>query len=113
MASSKKDIFSTGDIRIAKIAKALSHPARLAILQYLAGMECCCFNKISDEIPLADSTVSQHLAELKRAGLVQGNIEPPRIQYCINISKWEEARTLFEEFFSMEVKKYKHKTIHS
>ncbi|HPC99261.1 MAG TPA: metalloregulator ArsR/SmtB family transcription factor [Bacteroidales bacterium] len=111
MASSKKDIFSEEDIQIAKIAKALSHPARLAILRHLAGMDCCCFNKISDEIPLADSTVSQHLAELKKAGLVQGSIEPPRIQYCMNISKWEEARSLFDGFFSMEVKKYKKETI--
>lgn len=112
MASPKKENYSTDDIRLAEFAKALSHPARLTILRHLAEMDCCCFSKISDEIPLADSTVSQHLAELKKAGLVHGCIEHPRIQYSINIANWEKARKLSGEFFGIKVKKCERETVY-
>jgi DNA-binding transcriptional ArsR family regulator len=97
MAPSKKDKFRETDIRLAKFAKAMAHPARVAILRHLASLDECCFNDISKEIPLADSTVSQHMTELKSAGLIQGSFEPPRIKYCINTENWKLARKYFKE----------------
>lgn len=78
-------------VMLARFAKALGHPARIVIMQHLASMnECsCCFNVISDKLPIAKSTISQHLKELKKAGLIIGRIEPPYVQYCINRENWE------------------------
>lgn len=99
MAYSKKESFSNDEIEIAAIAKALSHPARIAILKLLSS-QCQCFcGSIVDELPLSQSTVSQHLKELKSAGLIQGEIESPKIRYCINNENWEKARTLFADLF--------------
>jgi ArsR family transcriptional regulator len=97
MAPSKSYKFTKEDIKLARIAKAMAHPARIAILRHLASLDTCCFNEVSKEIPLADSTVSQHMTELKSAGLIQGSFEPPRIQYCINQENWRVARKLFKE----------------
>ena len=83
--------------RIARYAKAMGHPARMAILQFLAGRETCFFGDIHEELPIAKATVSQHLKELKEAGLIQGEIEAPK--YCINRTNWEEAKRLFSVFF--------------
>ena len=77
--------------RIARYAKAMGHPARMAILQFLAGRETCFFGDIHEELPIAKATVSQHLKELKEAGLIQGEIEAPKVKYCINRTNWEEA----------------------
>ena len=85
--------------RIARYAKAMGHPARMAILQFLAGRETCFFGDIHEELPIAKATVSQHLKELKEAGLIQGEIEAPKVKYCINRPKWEEAKRLFSVFF--------------
>lgn len=93
------------DVKIARFAKALGHPARIAILRHLASLETCCFNEISKEIPLADSTVSQHLSELKNAGLIQGSFDPPRVQYCINYENWKIARKYLKEFTKIKVVK--------
>ncbi|MCX5719100.1 MAG: metalloregulator ArsR/SmtB family transcription factor [Nitrospirae bacterium] len=98
MAKSKKEKFDKDDIRLARIAKALAHPARIAIMRHLALMNECCFNEISKELPLADSTVSQHMSELKSAGLVLGSFEPPKIKYCINAEGWKQARKLLKGF---------------
>lgn len=98
MASPKKEQFAKEDIRLAKFARALAHPARIAILRHLASLDTCCFTDISKEIPLADSTVSQHLNELKEVGLIQGSFDPPRIKYCINSENWKLARKYFREF---------------
>src|SRR4030042_2991295 len=103
MAPTKKENYSKEDIRLASFAKALSHPARIAIIRHLASLETCCFNEISKELPLADSTVSQHLKELKKAGLVQGSIDPPRVKYCINNKNWKLARKYFKEFMKMKI----------
>lgn len=84
---------------IARYAKALGHPARIAILQFLASQENCYFGDIHDELPIAKATVSQHLKELKEAGLIQGEIEPPKVKYCINRENWTFARTLLSGFF--------------
>ena len=105
MASSKIEKFTRDEIKLAEFAKAFAHPARIVILRHLASLETCCFNEISGELPLADSTVSQHLAELKKAGLVQGNFEPPRIRYCINYDNWKLARKYFKEFTKIKVAK--------
>lgn len=85
--------------QIARFAKALGHPARMAILNFLARQESCYFGDIHEELPIAKATVSQHLKELKDAGLIQGEIETPKVKYCINRENWELARKLFTGFF--------------
>ena len=105
MNSGNKNYYPGEDIKLARFAKALGHPARIAILRHLASLETCCFNEISKELPLANSTVSQHLTELKKAGLIQGSIEPPRVQYCINYENWKIARKYFKEFTRIKVLK--------
>jgi DNA-binding transcriptional ArsR family regulator len=98
MAPPKNSQFSNEDIKLARFAKALSHPARIAIIRHLASLETCCFNEISKVLPLADSTVSQHMAELKNAGLIQGSFDPPKVKYCINYENWKMARKSLKEF---------------
>lgn len=85
--------------RIARYAKAMGHPARMAILRFLASQESCFFGDLHEVLPIAKATVSQHLKELKEAGLIQGEILPPKVRYCINRTSWEEARRLFTELF--------------
>lgn len=85
--------------QIARFAKVMGHPARIAILQFLASQESCFFGDIHEELPIAKATVSQHLKELKEAGLIQGEIEAPKVRYCINRENWETARQLFADFF--------------
>ncbi len=87
-------------IQIARFAKALGHPTRIAILQFLAKQETCFFGDIHEVLPIAKATVSQHLKELKEAGLIQGEIETPKVKYCINKEKWQLAQSIFAEFFS-------------
>ncbi|MBX3275233.1 MAG: winged helix-turn-helix transcriptional regulator [Sandaracinaceae bacterium] len=72
------------DARLAALAKALGHPARVAIVRLLARRETCVCGEIVDELPLAQSTVSQHLAQLKRAGLIRGEVDGPRVCYCLD-----------------------------
>lgn len=72
---------------------------RMAILQFLARQESCFFGDIHEELPIAKATVSQHLKELKDAGLIQGEIEAPKVKYCINRENWEIARRMFADFF--------------
>ncbi|GAB4453553.1 MAG: metalloregulator ArsR/SmtB family transcription factor [Bacteroidia bacterium] len=84
----------------AKFAKALSHPVRIAILQLLSSQSCCYHGDMTEEIPIAKSTLSQHLKELKNAGLIQGEISPPKIKYCINWQNWELAKKLFNDILS-------------
>lgn len=84
---------------LAKFAKALAHPTRIAILKRLENQSCCFTGDLVDELPLAQSTISQHLKELKNAGLIQGELKPPRIKYCINQENWKLAKTLFQQFF--------------
>jgi DNA-binding transcriptional ArsR family regulator len=104
-SQSDKKIYLEKDVKLARFAKALGHPARIAILRHLASLETCCFNEISKEVPLADSTVSQHLTELKKAGLIQGSIEPPRVKYCINYKNWKRARKYFKELTKIKIVK--------
>lgn len=85
---------------LAKFAKALSHPTRIAILQYLENQSCCFTGDLVDVLPISQSTVSQHLKELKNAGLIQGELKPPKIKYCIDKENWKIAKTLFQRFFN-------------
>jgi len=86
--------------QLARIAKALSHPARVYIMERLSGLDSCCTSgEMIGDMPIARSTLSQHLKELKYAGLIQGEIEPPKIKYCINSENWEIAQKLFINFF--------------
>ncbi len=86
-------------LQLARFAKALGHPARLQILQYLDNRSCCFTGDLVEVLPLAQSTVSQHLKELKEAGFIQGEVEPPKVRYCINQENWDKARVLFANFF--------------
>lgn len=91
--------YSEEQERMARFAKAMGHPARMAILQFLARQESCFFGDIHEELPIAKATVSQHLKELKDAGLIQWEIEAPKVKYCINRENWEIARRMFADFF--------------
>ena len=84
---------------LAKFAKALSHPTRLEILRLLSTQSCCFTGDLVEVLPIAQSTISQHLKELKNAGLIQGEINPPKIKYCINQENWRKAKLLFAAFF--------------
>lgn len=90
---------SDNDEQIARIAKAVGHPHRVAILRFLAGQDTCFFGDIHEILPIAKATVSQHLKELKDAGLIQGEIETPKVRYCINRENWQLAKSMFSEFF--------------
>ena len=88
---------------LARFAKALGHPTRIAILRHLENQSCCFTGDLVDVLPLAQSTISQHLKELKNAGLIQGELKPPKIKYCINQENWEKAKLLFESFFNYDL----------
>ena len=87
--------------RAARYAKAMGHPIRMYVLDLLSNQSCCYSGDLSDELPIAKSTLSQHLKELKDAGLIQGEIEAPRVKYCINKDNWKEAQLLFKEFLKI------------
>lgn len=99
MGLTKSDEFTVKDNRIAKYAKALSHPARIAILKLLIKKQSCICGDIVDELPLSQSTVSQHLKELKIAGLITGEIEGAKVCYCIDKTEWAAAQSYFAEVF--------------
>ena len=84
---------------MAKFAKALAHPTRLEILRLLSTQSCCFTGDLVEVLPIAQSTVSQHLKELKNAGLIQGEIDAQKIKYCINKENWRKAKLLFAAFF--------------
>ncbi len=100
MGATKSDVFSLADNRLAKYAKALSHPARVAILKLLIQKQACICGDIVEELPLSQSTVSQHLKELKEAGLIKGDIDGVKVCYCIDETEWEIAKNLLNEIFS-------------
>ena len=93
-------IYSEDEKELAVIAKALSHPVRLQILKLLANQPCCFTGELTGMIPMAQSTISQHLKALLEAELIQGEINPPRVKYCLNRRNWEKANLLFEFFFN-------------
>lgn len=95
--------YSIRQEQLARFAKAIGHPARIAILQFLSRQTTCYFGDIHKELPIAKATVSQHLKELKEAGLIQGEVEPPKVKYCINRDNWQLAKELFDGFFQQPV----------
>ncbi len=97
----KKTYFTEDQERTARYAKALSHPVRVFILDFLIrNIDKCCYSgDMAEELPIARSTLSEHLKELKKAGLIQGEINPPYIKYCINRESWNEAKLLLGAFF--------------
>lgn len=92
--------FSPDILEIARFAKAMSHPVRVYILKKLSKMNTCCYSgDLVKEIPIGRSGLSQHLKELKFAGLIQGEIDPPYIKYCIHRENWEKAEKICNELF--------------
>ena len=87
--------------KIARYAKAMGHPVRMYVRELLSSQSCCYSGDLSEVLPIAKSTLSQHLKELKDAELIQGEIEAPRIKYCINKDNWQEAQKLFRDFLKI------------
>jgi len=100
MAFNKKEEFGKKEQELADLAKALSHPARIAILKVLAQKNECICGEIVEVLPLAQSTVSQHLKELRNVGLIEGSLDGPRSCYCINWKTFERFEKTFNEFFT-------------
>jgi DNA-binding transcriptional ArsR family regulator len=98
MVVSKTELFNEALQEKANLFKALSHPARLQILQFLAATQNCISGDISDELPLSRTTVNQHLKELKDAGLIKGHIEGVKMKYCLDAQKVNEMKTLLTNF---------------
>jgi len=94
-------VFTDEQRKAARYAKAMGHPVRMYVLELLSKQACCYSGDLSDILPIAKSTLSQHLKELKAAGLIQGEIEAPKIKYCLNKSNWEEAKQLVKKIFDM------------
>ena len=98
MAINKKSEFKPDEIMLAEFAKAISHPARVAILKVVASRQSCICGEIVDVLPLAQSTVSQHLKELKEIGLIDGTVDGAKSCYCINWSAFEKISAIFKDF---------------
>lgn len=92
-----EEVFTENQKQTARIAKALGHPVRIYVLELLSKQACCYSGDLSEILPVAKSTLSQHLKELKNAGLIQGEIEAPKVKYCLNKKNWEKAKTLFKD----------------
>jgi predicted transcriptional regulator len=99
MGATKTDLFTKQQNDIANMAKAIAHPARVAILQYLVKKNACVCGDLVDELGLAQPTTSQHLKELKTAGIIQGTVEATSVCYCINPKVWKQYKDLFSSFF--------------
>lgn len=99
MGLTKTEGFTRSQLELAAFAKALAHPARIAILQVLAKQQACICGDIVSELPLSQSTVSQHLKELKNVGLIKGDVEGPSICYCIDEKNWQKIRSTFSALF--------------
>ena len=100
MGASKTEQFTDQQNELAVLAKALGHPARIAIIEYLLKVDTCICGDIVNELPLAQATVSQHLKELKKAGLIQGTIEGNAICYCVNETTLEKFNNYLQQLTS-------------
>ncbi|WP_113926105.1 ArsR/SmtB family transcription factor [Cognataquiflexum aquatile] len=100
MGVTKTDLFTEQQNELAKVAKVLAHPARIAILQYLIQSNTCINGDLVQELGLAQATISQHLRELKETGIIRGSIEGVSVNYCIDPIRWSEIQNLFETLFS-------------
>jgi len=105
MGLSKSEKFTDAQNNIAKLAKGLGHPARIAILEYIFTQDSCVCGDIVDEIGLAQATISQHLKELKKLGLIQGTISGTKVCYCINQEHWSALKSTLSQFLDMDLKK--------
>ena len=103
MKEVKKVKFTESQQEIADYFRVLSNPARIAILQHIIDQKACICSELVDEIGLAQATISQHLKEIKDAGIIQGSVEGKSICYCINPDKWKEVQDLFNAFFDQEI----------
>ncbi|MFT6866272.1 MAG: DNA-binding transcriptional ArsR family regulator [Cyclobacteriaceae bacterium] len=100
MGITKKDLFSESQNEIAIMAKAIAHPARIAILEYLVKTNACINSDLVQELGLAQATISQHLKELKSLGVIKGTVEGTAMSYCINGVVWSKIKTRFDQLFS-------------
>lgn len=96
-----KNTLTENQKRTARFAKAMGHPVRVYILEILSRQTCCYSGDLSEVLPIAKSTLSQHLKELKKSGLIQGVIEPPKIKYCLNKENWKLAQKLFKKILQI------------
>ena len=97
----KKEVLTDDQKTMARFAKAMGHPIRMYVLELLSTQSCCYSGDLTEKLPIAKSTLSQHLKELKDAGLIQGEIEAPKIKYCLNQENWKLAQNLFKKFLSV------------
>ena len=99
MTANKQKVISDKQNQLARIAKALGHPVRVYVVEFLSKQTCCYSGDLTEILPIAKSTLSQHLKELKNAGLIQGEIEGTKIKYCLNQENWQIAKKVFKELF--------------
>ncbi|MDQ3393424.1 MAG: metalloregulator ArsR/SmtB family transcription factor [Bacteroidota bacterium] len=100
MGTTKTQLFNEQQNKLANLAKAFAHPARVAIIEYILRQPSCICNDLVEELPLSQSTISQHLKELKTIGIIKGEIDGPRMCYCINEPVWEEAKSMIIGLFN-------------
>lgn len=100
MGTTKTQSFDARQNKLASYAKVIGHPARVAILEYLLKHNSCICNDLVEELPLSQSTISQHLKELKQVGIIKGEIEGPKMCYCIDEKVWEEAQEMLSHLFA-------------
>ncbi|RYE59161.1 MAG: ArsR family transcriptional regulator [Sphingobacteriales bacterium] len=105
MGLTKTEIFSDKQNKLAQMMKALGHPARIAIIQYLIKSQGCICGDLVDELGLAQATISQHLKELKNVGIIKGTVEGTSVCYCIDNKVWSQYRSAFDSFFVSYVNK--------
>ncbi|AHF14948.1 ArsR/SmtB family transcription factor [Niabella soli] len=103
MGVTKSEIFTAKQNHLASEFKALAHPARIAILQYIIKQDTCICNDLVEELGLAQATISQHLKELKQLDIIKGNIEGTSVCYCIDEKVWLKFKTELNEFFTEKV----------
>ena len=96
----REEVISVDQKAMARFAKAMGHPIRMYVLDLLSKQTCCYSGDLTEVLPIAKSTLSQHLKELKDAGLIQGEIEGPKIKYCLNQKNWKVAKSLFSSFLN-------------
>jgi len=93
--------YEVDEIQLSNFAKALGHPVRIQIMKILINQSCCYTGDLTEIIPLAQSTISQHLKALKEAGLIQGEILPPKVKYCLNKENWAIVQSIFKDFLKV------------
>lgn len=103
MGRTKTEFYNSQQIQLAEVAKALGHPARIAILQHLLSVQSCICGDLVQEIGLAQATISQHLKEMKKIGLIKGDVEGTKVCYCIDANRYKVIQTYFSELFGQAV----------